>query len=192
MPIAKLQRFVDAIAKIVDDTLDETTILEQGGDALAQLVAEDDWLPEDYAQPSPDRYQQYLLYADPKGRFSIVSFVWGPGQQTPIHDHTVWGLIGMLRGAERSRDFSRTADGVLLEGAEVVLEAGDVEAVSPTVGDIHRVSNVFDDQVSISIHVYGANIGEVKRWVYPLDGPPKAFISGYSNRSAPNLVAVSA
>lgn len=192
MPITKLQRFVDEISKIVDESLDETTVLAQGRHALAQLVAQDDWLPEEYAQPSPERYQQYLLYADPKGRFSIVSFVWGPGQQTPIHDHTVWGLIGMLRGAERSRDFSRTAEGILHEGDEVVLQPGDVEAVSPSVGDIHRVSNVFDDKVSISIHVYGANIGEVKRWVYPLDGPPKAFISGYSNRNAPDLLAATA
>ena len=41
----------------------------------------------------------------------MVSFVWGPGQKTPIHDHTVWGLVGMLRGAERCRLYERAADG---------------------------------------------------------------------------------
>ena len=42
---------------------------------------------------------QYLLYCDPEERFSVVSFVWGPGQSTPTHDPSVWGLIGVLRGA---------------------------------------------------------------------------------------------
>ncbi len=31
-------------------------------------------------------------------RFCVVSFVWGPDQATPIHNHTVWGLVGVLRG----------------------------------------------------------------------------------------------
>jgi predicted metal-dependent enzyme (double-stranded beta helix superfamily) len=73
------------------------------------------------------------------------------------------------------------------EGVPVRLEPGQVEAVSPRVGDIHRVSNAFDDRVSISIHVYGANIGAVKRAVYREDGSEKTFISGYSNRYLPNI-----
>jgi predicted metal-dependent enzyme (double-stranded beta helix superfamily) len=61
------------------------------------------------------------------------------------------------------------------------LVPGQVEAVSPKVGDIHQVSNAHSDQVSISIHVYGANIGAVRRAVYQPDGSEKPFISGYSN-----------
>ena len=41
------------------------------------------------AQPHPQYYQQHLLHCDPLERFSVVSFVWGPGQKTPVHDHTV-------------------------------------------------------------------------------------------------------
>jgi predicted metal-dependent enzyme (double-stranded beta helix superfamily) len=65
------------------------------------------------------------------------------------------------------------------------LEPGVVEVVSPTVGDIHEVSNVYDDQVSISIHVYGADIGKVRRHVFdPQTGQAKEFVSGYANRPA--------
>jgi len=118
----------------------------------------------------------------------VVSFVWGPGQQTPIHDHTVWGLIGVLRGAELAAPYARNDDGTLRQtGAEVRLEAGDVEAVSPRIGDTHRVRNAYDDRTSISIHVYGANIGAVRRSTYTPDGLPKPFISGYSNDTLPNL-----
>ncbi|WP_144149203.1 cysteine dioxygenase [Paraburkholderia sp. BCC1884] len=188
MAIHTLRHFVGEMAGLVDSVTDETDLLERGGTALRELIAIDDWLPEAYAQASPDRYQQFLLYADVRQRFSVVSFVWGPGQQTPVHDHTVWGLIGVLRGAELATSFTRDPDGTLRQTSEEArLERGVVEAVSPTIGDIHRVRNAYDDRVSVSIHVYGANIGAVHRSTYPPDAPPKPFISGYSNETVPNL-----
>ncbi|WP_053184419.1 cysteine dioxygenase [Pseudomonas thivervalensis] len=184
----RLRAFIGALAELIDSNPREGDLLHRGGKLLAQLVSHDDWLPEDFARPDPERYQQYLLHADSRQRFSVVSFVWGPGQRTPIHDHRVWGLIGMLRGAEYSQGFHRHPDGHLLaEGERVQLRPGQVEAVSPKVGDIHQVSNAFDDQASISIHVYGANIGAVRRAVYQADGSEKLFISGYSNAFLPNI-----
>ena len=184
----RLRHFIDSLAELLEQQPDEATLLDRGRGLLASLVAQDDWLPDDLAQPDPQRYQQYLLHCDSRQRFSVVSFVWGPGQRTPIHDHRVWGLIGMLRGAEYSQDFTRDAQGALQpSGAPVRLAPGQVEAVSPRIGDIHQVSNAFSDQVSISIHVYGGNIGAVKRAVYAEDGSEKAFISGYSNTRLPNI-----
>jgi rhodanese-related sulfurtransferase len=52
--------------------------------------------------------------------------------------------------------------------------------VSPTIGDVHQVWNALPDRASISIHVYGANIGKVSRSVFAPDGTAKTFISGYS------------
>ena len=50
-----------------------------------------------------------------------------------------------------------------------------------TIGDIHRVINPLD-QVSISIHCYGADIGRVRRHVFdPATGAIKDFVSGYAN-----------
>ncbi|MBN3756274.1 cysteine dioxygenase [Paraburkholderia sp. Tr-20389] len=188
MAIHKLRSFVGEIAELVDSGVDEATLLDQGARALRELIRVDDWLPDAYARPSTERYQQFLLYADARQRFSVVSFVWGPGQQTPIHDHTVWGLIGVLRGAELAAPYARNDDGTLhAASAEVRLEAGDVEAVSPAIGDIHRVRNAHDDRTSVSIHVYGANIGAVRRFTYPPGERAKPFISGYSNDTLPNL-----
>ncbi len=188
MTLAPLRDFVTTVTRRVEQTADEARLLPDVRKALARLVGRDDWLPDELAQPHPQFYRQYLLHADPLGRFSVVSFVWGPGQATPIHDHTVWGLIGMLRGAEWSQAYARDADGRLQpQGEPLRLEPGQVEAVSPTLGDIHRVSNAFDDRVSVSIHVYGANIGAVQRWVYAEDGSRKAFVSGYSNDWLPKL-----
>jgi hypothetical protein len=73
----------------------------------AALVNVDDWLRCRYAESVPGSYRQYLLHADSRERVSAVSSVWGPGQETPIHDDTVWGLFGILRGAEYAQSYSR-------------------------------------------------------------------------------------
>jgi predicted metal-dependent enzyme (double-stranded beta helix superfamily) len=184
----RLRTFISAMAELIEDVPRESDLLSRGGQLLRQLVSHDDWLQDEFTVPDQTRYQQFLLHADSRQRFSVVSFVWGPGQETPIHDHRVWGLIGMLRGAEYSQGFARSADGRLeQEGRPIRLEPGQVETLSPHSNDIHQVSNAFDDQVSISIHVYGANIGAVKRAVYQADGSEKLFISGYSNAFLPNI-----
>lgn len=186
--IAPLRDFVVAFGGLLDERPDEARILKEGSALLARLVSRDDWLPDAFAAPHPTYYQQYLLHADSTERFSIVSFVWGPGQKTPVHDHTVWGLIGMLRGAEYNQPLVLDGAGrPVPSGSPERLEPGAVAAVSPTIGDLHRVSNALDDRVSISIHVYGANIGGVHRHTYPEDGPPRPFVSGYSNTTLPNL-----
>jgi predicted metal-dependent enzyme (double-stranded beta helix superfamily) len=76
-----------------------------------------------------------------------------------------------------------------LEAREPVerVESGGVVAVSPRIGDIHRVANAYDDRTSISVHVYGANIGAVERATYDEAGNAKPFISGYVNRPPPDL-----
>ncbi|PVM82247.1 cysteine dioxygenase family protein [Caulobacter endophyticus] len=185
--LSRLAGFIGELGALLDRTDDEAEILREGGGLLAALIATDDWLPDAYAVPNPARYQQYLLHCDSRERFSIVSFVWGPGQTTPVHDHTVWGLVGVLRGAELSQPYRREGEALSPHGPVHRLERGEVEAVSPTVGDVHRVANAYDDRASISIHVYGANIGAVRRSTYDADGRGKPFVSGYSNDTLPNL-----
>ncbi|MDB5685835.1 MAG: cysteine dioxygenase type [Rhizorhabdus sp.] len=186
--VARLRQFVGAFAELIDEGVGESLLLQHGADLLRDLVIHDDWLPSAYAQPDPARYRQYLLHCDSRERFSVVSFVWGPGQATPVHDHRIWGLVGVLRGAELVESFARDTEGRLIShGPAERLDAGAVDAFGPAIGDIHRVANAYDDQVSISIHVYGANIGAVERATYDADGQPKRFISGYANESMPNL-----
>jgi predicted metal-dependent enzyme (double-stranded beta helix superfamily) len=183
----RLRRFVCDLTRLTDAGAGEPEVLKEAGASLRALVAVDDWLPPEFAEPHPAQYRQYLLYCDPYERFSVVSFVWGPGQRTPVHDHTVWGLIGMLRGSETSRSYMPVGSG-LMAGAVEQLRPGDVTAVSPTIGDIHSVENALADRPSISIHAYGANIGAVGRHVFVLDtGEAKPFVSGYANRAVPNL-----
>lgn len=180
----RLVDFVRALTRLADAGADEAAYLREGRALLTTLVEKDDWLPAAFAVPGPT-YRQYLLYADPASRFSVVSFVWAPGQHTPIHDHRVWGLIGQLRGEERATIVVPAALGQpVRQGETHVLLPGQVGDVSPSGDDVHIVANALTDQVSISIHVYGGDIGRFHRHVFdPSTSQPRDFVSGYHNEA---------
>lgn len=188
--IARFRDFVQSFTQLIEELGDdEQRIFVDGKALLSRLIIHDDWLPEQFSEHNPECYQQYLLYCDPMERFSVVSFVWGPGQKTPIHDHTVWGMVGIMRGAELCEEFNLDpATGHLIPGCAHQVLPGDIDLVSPRIGDVHRVSNALADRVSVSIHVYGANIGAVNRHIYDLpSGRRDKFISGYSGEIIPNI-----
>ena len=182
--LARLRQFVQDMTRAVErHGADEPRMLDEGERLLRDLVGNDDWLPEAYAAPSTESYRQYLLYCDPLERFSVVSFVWMPGHRTPIHDHTVWGLVGVMRGEELCDEFSVSIKKIKSHK----VRAGEVDRVSPRIGDVHVVSNA-GAQTAVSIHVYGANIGAVRRHTFdPGSGAPREFVSGYHNTAVPNL-----
>ena len=190
MTDGKLLSFVKSFTQLLEKNPSEEIIFTKGKALLENLISMDDWLPEEFTKPHPQYYQQYLLYADPFDRFSVVSFVWAPGQKTPVHNHTVWGMVGQLRGEEKGTHYHKQLDGSYQAGAIVISSPGHVDTVSPNSHDIHEVANNHTDQISISIHVYGANIGKVQRHVYdPVSGLEKGFVSGYANKLVPNLWA---
>jgi predicted metal-dependent enzyme (double-stranded beta helix superfamily) len=189
---ARLRRFIGDMTSLVGGAWqdnDTAASVEVGAKLLGELVSHDDWLPEAMAECPPHGYAQNLLWCDPFERFSVVSFVWAPNAKTPVHDHQVWGLVGMLRGSETSQAFVRDdKTGLLSRGACATLAPGDVEKLQPDVGDIHQVTNALPDTGSISIHVYGGNIGAIRRFTFdPESGNPNLFVSGYTNKIVPNL-----
>ena len=188
MADGKLLTFVKELNRLIDQNSSEEIIFTKGKKLLEDLIAVDDWLPVEFTKPHPQYYQQYLLYADPLDRFSIVSFVWGPGQKTPVHNHTVWGMVGQLRGEEKGTPYYRQPEGGFKAGDPSICSPGHVDTVSPKTHDIHVVENNLPDQTSISIHVYGGNIGRIQRSVFdPITGAEKSFVSGYANTLVPNL-----
>jgi predicted metal-dependent enzyme (double-stranded beta helix superfamily) len=179
---APLSRFVRGLDALLDSGADEAAIFRDGRALLATLIARDDWLPEALLEPDPAGYRIHLLHLDPACRFSVSAMVWGPGQGTPIHDHTVWGMVGVLRGRERSEEFAlKSGPGRPLVAGQVhELGPGDIDLVSPAIGDIHRVSNALADGVSVSIHVYGGDIGTLSRSRFDTAGAATPFVSPYA------------
>src|SRR5215472_14450560 len=98
---------------------------------LRRLVTDCDWLEEKYRRAIPSKpYAQYLLYRPSDRVFSIVSFVWNPGQGSPIHDHCTWGVIGQYEGEEEEIRF-RITDNRLERIGVVVARPGNVSHVYP-------------------------------------------------------------
>ena len=190
MAIARLRNFVCKFTRLVDRRPVEAELLRSGRRLLRNLVAHDDWLPDELARCAADRYQQNLLHCDPLARFSVVSFVWGPGQKTAIHDHTVWGLVGVLRGEETSQRFVLSRRGMPpIRSTCTVLRPGTVEVLLPSAGDIHQVTNTRAGRgPSVSIHIYGGNIGTIARHMFDATtGKRTRYASGYSNSMLPNI-----
>ena len=188
--VARLREFVVSMTGLAErQGDDELAMLRDGGKLLGALIAHDDWLPEMFAAPHLAHYQEFLLYCDPLERFSVVSLALGPNQRTPIHEHTVWCLIGVIRGTVHFDEYRHEGVGVALrKTGEHLGQAGDIDAVSPTVGDIHVMSNALRDQAAVSIHAFGGNIGAIERRAYNLaTGEPHVFRSGYANSVVPNL-----
>jgi 3-mercaptopropionate dioxygenase len=106
---------------------------------------------------SPAGYVCHTLHTEQDGGFSVCAVVWRPGQETPIHDHVTWCVVGVLEGAESEELFALRDGGTALEQVgRRRSAAGDVSGFAPP-GDIHRVTN-HGPGVAISVHVYGADI----------------------------------
>lgn len=176
--IEPLKIAIAALNALSDSQPNEAEWLAQGRLVLHELLAQDNWLPDSHAASHPQYYQQHALHIEGANRFSLSSFVWGPNQGTPVHNHTIAGLVGVLRGAEMCQRYSD--DGLSKVGEESRLNPGDIDAVSPSIGDVHTVRNAYDDRNSISIHLYRGDIAGTPRSVYK-DGVQKPFVSSYSN-----------
>jgi predicted metal-dependent enzyme (double-stranded beta helix superfamily) len=111
-------------------------------------------------QGSRDGYVCHTLHTEPDGGFSVCAVVWRPGQQTPIHDHVAWCVVGVLEGAESEELFAlRDHETALEQVGRRVSMPGEVGGFAPP-GDIHRVTN-HGSGVAISLHVYGADIARL-------------------------------
>jgi 3-mercaptopropionate dioxygenase len=157
--------------------------------AFARLLADERWLPDEYAAPAPESGMgggigQWLLFRAGDGSLSLFSLVVPPGAETPVHDHLAWGLVGLYRG---------TQDEEIYAAAEIKLELverrpltpGDFYALLPPANDIHRVSTT-SEETSVSIHLLTNDTGCIWRHTYdPATGEQHAFRSGYVNVDCP-------
>jgi predicted metal-dependent enzyme (double-stranded beta helix superfamily) len=185
--IAPLRSFVTAMTALVDQVRDEAPLLAQGRGLLAQLLADDGWLPEAFAQPRADRYAQYLLHCDPAGALlgRQLRLGSGPGDAGAQPYRLGPGGCAAWRGGLRGVRAAGGASGT--RGAAACDAAGRDRGGVAHRGDWHRVRHAWDARPAVSIHVYGANIGAVRRHRLDAEGRLLDFVSGYDNTVVPNL-----
>ena len=183
--IAPLRNFIRAMTRLADEGASETRWLTEGGALLRDLVADDTWLPDAFAEPGP-RYRQYLLHCDPLERFCVVSFVWGPGQRTPVHNHTVWGLVGMLRGEEVSTEMVPARRCAPARWTACARARSSPSAPTPTTSMWSR-TRCPTARRSASMSMAAISAPSSRSVFDPETGAQKRFVSGYDNTAVPNL-----
>jgi predicted metal-dependent enzyme (double-stranded beta helix superfamily) len=171
-----LKPAIRGLDEISRSALDSHSTVKAVVPLVAALVAADDWLPAEARRVVREKnYAVHAVYLDPDDRFSILSVVWKPLADTPIHDHVVWGVSGQLQGTLVETNFQRIADDARPSGGRME-STGEFTATPGVVtwvvapDDIHLARNVSKDP-AIAIQVYGGNFTNVSgRYRYEADG----------------------
>jgi 3-mercaptopropionate dioxygenase len=164
--IYNLDAYVHDIGALLDRRPAMPVIIREVSGLTKRLVADDRWLGEQWRVASDDNYTRHLLHRDPRNRFIVLSLVWQPGQATPVHDHSCWGVMGLLANSLEECCYDRLDDGSRPDFAELVqsrgteVGKGSVAYLLPPYEEIHQISNV-SGKPTISVHVYGRDLDEV-------------------------------
>ncbi len=128
--------------------------------ALGAAVAAGEWLPREQRRANHERYARHLIYADPRGQFSILAIVWAPGQGSPVHAHLTWCSVAVYQGT-LTETFYEPA-----RGRNAPVEARrETRTVGSTSFDgaghaIHALAN-HGRENAISLHIYGVGGDQV-------------------------------
>lgn len=85
---------------------------------------------------------------------TVAHVIGAPGSRSPVHNHRMWGVIGIYAGQEDNHLYERSADG-LREAGVRSLRAGDVFVMDEEL--IHAVANQRGERNG-GLHVYGGDL----------------------------------
>ena len=143
-------------------------------DALCRMIRDRQLeLPACVFEPIQDHYARREIYRSARHGYSVVAMTWGPGQGTPVHDHSgLWCVEGVWDGQLEITQFE------LLErdGENFRFRAaGGMQAGPGSAGSLippheyHSIRNASPDAVAVSVHIYKAPMECCSMFV-PRDG----------------------
>jgi predicted metal-dependent enzyme (double-stranded beta helix superfamily) len=103
---------------------------------------------------------EFVLFQDPGRAFSLRMFIFGPGEKTPIHDHSAWGVLGSAFGQLEVVKYRREDDGSEPEHARLcvadcrVLAVGEIDTALPFDEGIHRTGSPAGG-ATLMVNIYG-------------------------------------
>jgi 3-mercaptopropionate dioxygenase len=154
---AKLVEALDAAVE-AGDQHEVTAALRK---TLCGMIRDRDLqLPDCVFEPIQDHYARRELYRSQRHGYSVVAMTWGPGQGTPVHDHSgLWCVEGVWDGQLEITQYE------LLErdGERFRFRAaGGMQAGPGSAGSLippheyHTIRNASPDAVAVSVHIYKA------------------------------------
>ncbi|MGK7947057.1 MAG: cupin, partial [Microcystaceae cyanobacterium] len=96
------------------------------------------------------------LYDEIGFPFTVQTVIMKPGETSTVHNHGTWGIVGIIKGAEKNTLWTKTEDTVypdkLSQTAEITLQPGDI--ISFTQDAIHCIEAVGDEPL-VTFNLYG-------------------------------------
>jgi predicted metal-dependent enzyme (double-stranded beta helix superfamily) len=157
-----LERYLAEVSGILDREVPLRDQIVEVAAAKKKLIANPGALSPALRQIHPAApYTRNLVHHDPRNRFTVIAIIWGPFQDTAIHDHINWCVVGVLEGSAHVTNYDRLDDGSVHGKAELcvrdsfVTNPGAVAALLPPPrSNIHRMANSGRGP-TITIHTYG-------------------------------------
>lgn len=146
-PVFSLERLLDdctAALGAPDPAAVVQVLLER---ALQNPQALADALADDLSRPGVHP----LLRTD---ALTVAHVVSAPGSRSPVHNHCMWGVIGIYAGQEDNHLYRRGPDGLVQEGVRS-LRRGDVYRMPDQL--IHAVENPLPEP-NRGLHIYGGDL----------------------------------
>ena len=143
-------------------------------DALCRMIRDRQLeLPACVFEPITDHYARREIYRSQAHGYSVVAKTWGPGQGTPVHDHSgLWCVEGVWDGQLEITQYElleRDGDNFRFRAA------GGMQAGPGSAGSLippheyHSIRNASPDAVAVSVHIYKAPMECCSMFV-PRDG----------------------
>ena len=127
-------------------------------DALCRMIRDRQLeLPACVFEPITDHYARREIYRSQAHGYSVVAMTWGPGQGTPVHDHSgLWCVEGVWDGQLEITQYElleRDGDNFRFRAA------GGMQAGPGSAGSLippheyHSIRNASPDAVAVSVHI---------------------------------------
>ncbi|GAB2492969.1 cysteine dioxygenase family protein [Arenimonas alkanexedens] len=152
----------DRLLKMIDDAValgDDHAVTERLRNGLCQAIGDNGiQLPACVLEPVTDHYARRELYRCESSGYSVVAMTWGPGQGTPIHDHSgLWCVEGIWHGQLEITQYElRAQEGERFHFEPVgthTASAGSAGSLIPP-HEYHTIRNPSASGIAVSLHIY--------------------------------------
>ena len=177
-----LQSLVNEL-RAIDLTQAESTIFSHITPIMKKYITHADHWFEDrfYKIDEAQGFGSHLIAENPDHTLAVIITSWPSYRETPPHDHDTWAVIGSIKGVEKNTLWQRHDDGSnpqyakITRGSATTCKPGDI--ITMHSHDIHSVVNPNDDEISVSLHIYGKHFNYTNRYQFdPETNVAKPFI----------------